>query len=156
MQLCKKSSLLKQQTLSTSTTWKKDFWTLQGSDLVELFSQIPRGAINESVSGLGKGRTWVQEVIETVYLQSAFKFLTTLEHYFSLLGCFMLFPSFSPTPLRTFIAFQTEDAAEHHPTHNSVFSPRLPFIHKFTHIHAIYLHKPFEYMLKNWHKGNFC
>lgn len=71
-----------------------DFWKLQGSDLVELFSQIPKGAINKSVLELGKGRAWVQEVIETVYLQSALRFLTTLKHYFPLLGCFMLFPSF--------------------------------------------------------------
>lgn len=62
----RKSGLLKQQTLFTSTTWNNHFLTLERSEQVEPFSLIPYGAINRSLSGLGKGKGKSRlQVIET-------------------------------------------------------------------------------------------
>lgn len=86
---------IKQPTLFTSATWEKDFWTLQGSDLVEASSQTPWRAINESVLVLGKGKARVQEIIETPCTRSLPPTsLTPWKDYFSLLCCFMSLASF--------------------------------------------------------------
>lgn len=113
------------------TTWKKDFCALQGSDLVEPFSQTPGGDINESLSELGKGKAWVQEVIETrVCTRKVLQILNNLENAFVFVKLFYVVPCIFSTPIRIFIAFQTEDVVEHHPTYNSAFSPGLTFIQK--------------------------
>lgn len=56
----KKTTILKQQTLSNSKTRKKYFFTFLWSDIVEPFFWIPEGAFSDSVSGQGKkGKAWM-------------------------------------------------------------------------------------------------
>lgn len=56
--------------------------------------------------------------------------LNNLEKAFDFVKLFYVVPLIFSTPISIFIAFQTEDVVEHHPTYNSAFSPGLTFTRK--------------------------
>lgn len=120
LQLYKTSSLFEQQTLSNWTTWKKYFCTLLGSDIVEHFFWIPKGAFNDSLLGLGKGKAWMRGDNWTSVFENCCQILDTLETWVLFVTLFSYcFPHFSPLSLLS----QTKDGAKQHLTHNSAFHP---------------------------------
>lgn len=66
--------------------------------------------------GLGKERPEYRRVMKQCVLAKGLQILDNLETLFFFVRLFHVVPLIFSTPIRTFIAFQTEDAVEHHPT----------------------------------------
>lgn len=118
----KKSGSLKQQTLFTpQPPERKISEHFRGQIWLSLSPKLPEEPFMSLYQGLGKERPEYRRLLKQCVLAKWLQILYTFDTIFLFVTLFYAVPLIFSTPIRTFIAFQAEDAVEHH-LQFSVFS----------------------------------